>query len=136
MEWHPPSETKLNQLMQSLTTQLSAIERHEKQLEKLKSNNKHTTCQIRDLLETEYSAMVFAQVRHSLIFCRFLNHYYFFNFCFNCSNLLDPRNLITDLHALNCKNCSQMVNWILVELENHFLFGYWVFRIFLSLAFI
>ena len=22
-----------------------------------------------------------------------------------------------DLHALNCKNCSQMVNWILVELE-------------------
>jgi len=61
VEWHPPSETKLNQLMQSLTTQLNAIERHEKQLEKLKSNNKHTSCQIQDLLETEYSAMVFAQ---------------------------------------------------------------------------
>ena len=79
MEWHPPSETKLNQLMQSLTTQLNAIERHEKQLEKLKSNNKHTTCQIQDLLETEYSAMVFAQVRHLLIFCRFLNPNYFFS---------------------------------------------------------
>ena len=94
MEWHPPSETKLNQLMQSLTTQLSAIERHEKQLEKLKSNNKHTTCQIQDLLETEYSAMVFAQVRHLLIFYRFLNpNYFFFNLNSNCSNLLDLRNL-------------------------------------------
>ena len=82
VEWHPPSETKLNQLMQSLTTQLSAIERHEKQLEKLKSNNKHTTCQIQDLLETEYSAMVFAQVRHLLIFRRFLNPNYFFQFEF------------------------------------------------------
>ena len=57
--------------MQSLTTQLSAIERHEKQLEKLKSNNKHTTCQIQDLLETEYSAMVFAQVSNSLILIHF-----------------------------------------------------------------
>ena len=83
MEWHPPSETKLNQLMQSLTTQLNAIERHEKQLEKLKSNNKHTTCQIQDLLETEYSAMVFAQVRHLLIFCRFLM--FFFDLNFTCS---------------------------------------------------
>ena len=78
VEWHPPSETKLNQLMQSLTTQLSAIERHEKQLEKLKSNNKHTSCQIQDLLETEYSAMVFAQVRHLSIFCRLLNPNFFF----------------------------------------------------------
>ena len=25
-----------------------------------------------------------------------------------------------DLHALNCKNCSQIVNWILVDLENYF----------------
>ena len=79
VEWHPPSETKLNQLMQSLTTQLNAIERHEKQLEKLKSNNKHTTCQIQDLLETEYSAMVFAQVRHLLIFHSFLNLNYLSN---------------------------------------------------------
>ena len=33
-----------------------------------------------------------------------------------------------DLHALNCKNCSQMVNWILVELENDIflVFGFWL----------
>jgi hypothetical protein len=32
--------------------------------------------------------------------------------------------MFTDLHALNCKNCSQMVNWILVELENDLVFGF------------
>ena len=41
-------------------------------------------------------------------------------------------SICTDLHALNCKNCSQMVNWILVELENDFfwylVFGYLVFQ--------
>ena len=63
IEWHPPSETRLNQLMQSLMTQLSAIDRHEKYLDRLAlhSSNKHF-CQIQDLLETDYSAMVFAQV--------------------------------------------------------------------------
>ena len=62
IEWHPSSETKLNQLMQTLMTHLSAIERHEKHLEKLciLSTQKHT-CHIQDLLETDYSAMVFAQ---------------------------------------------------------------------------
>jgi len=36
------------------------------------------------------------------------------------------------LQALNCKNCSIMVNWILVEIKNdNFLdlvFGFWVFQ--------
>jgi hypothetical protein len=48
-----------------------------------------------------------------------------------------------DLLALNCKNCSQMVNWILMEIENdNFLdlvFGFLVFQFFpplkISLAF-
>ena len=37
-------------------------------------------------------------------------------------------SICTDLHALNCKNCSQMVNWILVELENDIflVFGFWL----------
>ena len=37
-----------------------------------------------------------------------------------------------DLYALNCKKCSKMVNWILVELENdnfsNLVFGFWVFQ--------
>ena len=32
----------------------------------------------------------------------------------------------TDLHALICRNCSQIVNWILVELENDIFFGFWL----------
>ena len=37
-------------------------------------------------------------------------------------------SICTDLHALNCKNCSQMVYWILVELENDIflVFGFWL----------
>jgi hypothetical protein len=31
-------------------------------------------------------------------------------------------SISTDLHALNCKKCSNTVNWILVELENEILF--------------
>ena len=60
IEWHPSSETKLNHLMQTLTTHQSAIEKHEKHLEKLGEANRHT-CQIQDVLHTDYSAIVFAQ---------------------------------------------------------------------------
>ena len=37
-------------------------------------------------------------------------------------------SICTDFHALNCKNCSQMVYWILVELENDIflVFGFWL----------
>ena len=31
-------------------------------------------------------------------------------------------SISTHLHALNFKNCSKMVNWILVELENEIFF--------------
>ena len=33
--WHPASETRLNQLMQTLMTHLNAIEKHEKHLDRL-----------------------------------------------------------------------------------------------------
>ena len=58
-EWNPQSETRMNQLIQTLTTHQSAIERHEKHLEKLAKPL--SVCQIQNLLETEYSATVFAQ---------------------------------------------------------------------------
>ena len=35
-------------------------------------------------------------------------------------------SISTDLHALNCKKCSQMINWILVKLENDIFFGFWL----------
>lgn len=62
IEWHSGCETKLNQLMQTLTGHLSAIDRHEKYLEKLKAAENHTSCQhsINDFLDT-YSATIFAQ---------------------------------------------------------------------------
>ena len=60
VQWHPESESKLNKLLQTLMTHLTAIEKHEKALEKLSiaKNN----CQIQDLLQMEFSATDFAQV--------------------------------------------------------------------------
>ena len=54
----PGSETRLNQLMQTLTTHLNAIEKHEKHLDRLVlvSNDKD-----HELLDMDYSATVFAQ---------------------------------------------------------------------------
>ena len=46
-------------------THLTAIEKHEKLLEKFKANNsnvKNRNCQIQDLLHMEYTATDFAQV--------------------------------------------------------------------------
>ena len=61
VQWHPESESKLNKLLQTLMTHLTAIEKHEKALEKLSiaKNN----CQIQDLLQMEFSATDFAQVK-------------------------------------------------------------------------
>ena len=56
--WHPASETRLNQLMQTLMTHLNAIEKHEKHLDRLvlvTDNRDH------ELLDMEYSATIFAQ---------------------------------------------------------------------------
>ena len=40
-------------------------------------------------------------------------------------------SISTDLYSLKGRNCSQMLNWILMELENGVLFfGCWVFLIF------
>jgi hypothetical protein len=39
-------------------------------------------------------------------------------FSVDCYDLKLLASSSPDLHALNCKNCSQMVNWILVGLEN------------------
>ena len=65
VQWHPESESKLNKLLQTLMTHLTAIEKHEKLLEKFKANNsnvKNRNCQIQDLLHMEYTATDFAQV--------------------------------------------------------------------------
>jgi len=65
VQWHPESESKLNKLLQTLMTHLTAIEKHEKLLEKFKeannSNVKNRNCQIQDLLHMEYTATDFAQ---------------------------------------------------------------------------
>ena len=60
VQWHPESDSKLNKLIQTLTTHLTAVEKHEKSLEKL--SNSKSNCQIQDLLNMEYSATDFAQV--------------------------------------------------------------------------
>ena len=60
VQWHPESEGKLNKLVQTLMTHLTAIEKHEKCLEKYSSSK--SNCQIQDLLNMEYSATDFAQV--------------------------------------------------------------------------
>lgn len=61
---HPQSETRLSQLMQTLTTHLSAIERHDKHLDRLAATyakNKSATTAITDLLHMEYTGTIFAQ---------------------------------------------------------------------------
>ena len=68
VQWHPESESKLNKLLQTLMTHLTAIEKHEKLLEKFKNNSNSSSvknarnCQIQDLLHMEYTATDFAQV--------------------------------------------------------------------------
>ena len=68
VQWHPESESKLNKLLQTLMTHLTAIEKHEKMLEKFKNNSNSSSvknarnCQIQDLLHMEYTATDFAQV--------------------------------------------------------------------------
>ena len=61
VQWHPDSESKLNKLVQTLMTHLTAIEKHEKCLEKYSMHK--SNCQIQDLLNMEYSATDFAQVK-------------------------------------------------------------------------
>jgi hypothetical protein len=61
VQWHPLSETKLNQLLQTLLTHLSAIDRHDKHLERLEAGSK-TSSSFLELVETVYTPITFAQV--------------------------------------------------------------------------
>ena len=49
--------------------------------------------------------------------------------CICWATSMPMASISPDLHALNFKNCSNMVKWILVELENDN-FSYWVFGVF------